>query len=54
MDWRAREDKEHPSRAVKVEVLGSRFLTRFTHDDEAVAGVPWKLRFPRVVQVPSN
>ena len=39
-----------PARAVKVEVLGSRFLTRFTHDDEAVEIVPWKLRFPRIVR----
>lgn len=36
--------------AVKVEVLGSRFLTRFTGDPEAVGGCPWKLRFPRVIR----
>lgn len=39
-----------PATAVKVEVLGSRFLTRFVNDDDAVKVVPWKLRFPRVVR----
>lgn len=52
---KGRERRPHfvltePALAVKVEVLGSRFLTRFVNDDDAVSLVPWKLRFPRVVR----
>ena len=32
-------------------MIGSRFLVRYTHDNEAVAVVPWRLRFPRVLSV---
>ena len=39
-----------PEDAIKVEVLGSRFLTRFKGDEEAVDECPWKLRFPRVIK----
>jgi len=38
-----------PACAITVEVLGSRFLSRYQGDGEAVESVPWKLRFPRII-----